>query len=79
MRLSPDQDWEKIVTIFEQHFKAIAPAEGESRGILITEETYVTPIETIGYKAAHQAYLETFGIAPITKKRRRKHSNCPYV
>ena len=69
MRLVPDQDWHKISEQFTDYFKSIAPS-----GVKVDVVThhggyaYVTPIETIGYKAAHQAYLETFGIAPIPKR-----------
>ena len=69
MRLVPDQDWHKISEQFTSYFKSIAPS-----GVKVEVVThhggyaYVTPIETIGYKAAHQAYLETFGIAPIPKR-----------
>ena len=69
MRLVPDQDWHKVSEQFTDYFKSIAPA-----GVKVDVIThhggyaYVTPIETIGYKAAHQAYLETFGKAPIPKR-----------
>ena len=69
MRLVPDQDWHKISEQFTDYFKSIAPAGVEVD--VVTHHggyAYVTPIETIGYKAAHQAYLETFGIAPIPKR-----------
>ena len=69
MRLVPDQDWHKISEQFTDYFKSIAPAGVEVD--VITHHggyAYVTPIETIGYKAAHQAYLETFGKAPIPKR-----------
>ena len=69
MRLVPDQDWHKISEKFTSYFKSIAPAGVEVD--VVTHHggyAYVTPIETIGYKAAHQAYLETFGIAPIPKR-----------
>ena len=69
MRLVPDQDWHKISEQFTSYFKSIAPS-----GVKVDVVThhggyaYVTPIETIGYKAAHQAYFETFGIEPIPKR-----------
>lgn len=69
MRLVPDQDWHKISEQFIDYFKSIAPAGVEVD--VVTHHggyAYVTPIETIGYKAAHQAYLETFGIAPTPKR-----------
>ena len=69
MRLVPDQDWHQISEQFTSYFKSIAPS-----GVKVDVVThhggyaYVTPIETIGYKAAHQAYFETFGIEPIPKR-----------
>ncbi len=66
MRLVPGQDWEKIADLFEAHFKAIAP---KSVKVEITRhhggEPYVTPIDNIGYQAAHKAYSDTFSTAPI--------------
>ena len=69
MRLVPDQNWEEISELFTNYFTSIAPA-----GVKVDVTThhggypYVTPANTIGYQAAHQAYLETFGIAPVPKR-----------
>ena len=69
MRLVPDQDWEEISELFSNHFKSLAP-----KGVNVEVIThhggyaYVTPISTIGYQAAHQAYKETFGTSPIPKR-----------
>ena len=69
MRLVPDQEWQEISKQFTDYFKALAPS-----GVHVEVVThhggyaYVTPTETIGYQAAHQAYLDTFGIAPIPKR-----------
>ncbi len=66
MRLVPHQDWHKISTLFTKHFTSIAP-----EGVSVKVHThhggfaYVTPTDHIGYRAAHQAYLETFEVAPI--------------
>jgi acetylornithine deacetylase/succinyl-diaminopimelate desuccinylase-like protein len=66
MRLVPNQDWETITALFTKHFKSIAP-----QGVKVEVTThhggqgYVTPIDNVGYKAAHQAYTDTFGVAPI--------------
>ena len=66
MRLVPNQDWEEITNLFTKHFTAIAPA-----GVTVKVKPhhggqgYVTPIESIGYKAANMAYTETFGIPAI--------------
>ncbi|KDN54216.1 dipeptidase [Flavobacterium seoulense] len=66
MRLVPNQDWEEITQLFSTHFTAIAP---KAVTVKVTPhhggQGYVTPIDSIGYKAAHLAYSETFGIAPI--------------
>lgn len=66
MRLVPNQDWEKISALFEAHFKAIAP-----KGVQVSVTThhggkpYITPTDHIGYQAAHQAYTQSFGKAPV--------------
>ena len=69
MRLVPDQDWEEISHLFTTYFKSLAP-----EGVQVEVQThhggyaYVTPIDTLGYQAAHKAYAETFGIAPVPKR-----------
>ena len=66
MRLVPDQNWNEISELFSSHFKSIAP-----KGVTIEVQThhggfaYVTPTDNLAYQAAHQAYLDTFGIEPI--------------
>lgn len=66
MRLVPDQDPEEITQLFKSHFESIAPAS-----VKVTVkphhggEAAVTPIDTVGYKAASQAYEKTFGKKPI--------------
>lgn len=66
MRLVPNQDWEEITELFKKHFESIAPA-----GVTVLVKPhhggqgYVTPIDSIGYQAAHKAYSDTFGVAPI--------------
>jgi acetylornithine deacetylase/succinyl-diaminopimelate desuccinylase-like protein len=66
MRLVPNQDWNEISELFSSHFKYIAPD-----GVTVEVQThhggfaYVTPTDNIAYQAAHQAYLDTFGIEPI--------------
>ncbi len=66
MRLVPAQDSIKISKLFEDHLNAIAPKYTK---IKVTNlhggEAYVSPIDTIEYKAAHMAYEKTFGRAPI--------------
>ena len=66
MRLVPNQDWEDITTLFTKHFESIAPS-----GVTVKVKPhhggqgYVTPIDSIGYKAANMAYTETFGVPAI--------------
>lgn len=69
MRLVPDQDWEKITELFRKHFESIAP-----KGVRVKVkphhggEAYVTPIDSIGYRAAEKAYKETMGKTPIPQR-----------
>jgi len=69
MRLVPNQDCEEITLLFKAHFESIAP---EGVTVKVTPhhggQGYVTPIDTIGYKAAAMAYKETFGTAPIPQR-----------
>ena len=66
MRLVPNQDWEVITELFKNHFESIAP---KSVKVKVTPhhggQGYVTPIDSIGYKAANKAYTETFGVPAI--------------
>lgn len=69
MRLVPDQDWKKITDLFKKHFESIAPD-----GVRVKVkphhggQAYVTPIDSVGYKAAEKAYEETFGKTPIPQR-----------
>ena len=69
MRLVPDQNWKDISVLFEKHFKAIAPA-----GVKVEVTThhgggaYVTPTDSVAYKAAEKAYHEVFGVVPHAKR-----------
>jgi acetylornithine deacetylase/succinyl-diaminopimelate desuccinylase-like protein len=69
MRLVPNQDWKKITELFTKHFESIAPA-----GVHVKVkphhggQAYVTPIDSLGYKAAEKAYEETFGKTPIPQR-----------
>jgi acetylornithine deacetylase/succinyl-diaminopimelate desuccinylase-like protein len=66
MRLVPNQAPEIITQLFTEHFKALAP-----KGVKVKVtphhggESAVTPINSIGYKAASMAYEKTFGKKPI--------------
>jgi acetylornithine deacetylase/succinyl-diaminopimelate desuccinylase-like protein len=66
MRLVPDQDPEVITQLFKNHFESIAP---KSVKVSVRPhhggEAAVTPIDSLGYKAAALAYEETFGKKPI--------------
>jgi len=69
MRLVPNQDWEEITELFEAHFTTLAP-----KGVKVKVtphhggQGYVTPIDTIEYKAAAKAYETTFGKNPIPQR-----------
>jgi acetylornithine deacetylase/succinyl-diaminopimelate desuccinylase-like protein len=62
MRLVPNQISAEITELFTHHFLSIAP-----KGVRVKVtphhggEAAVTPIDSIGYKAASMAYAETFG------------------
>ncbi|WNH13525.1 dipeptidase [Thalassobellus suaedae] len=69
MRLVPNQDWENITKLFKNHFENIAP-----KGVKVKVtphhggQGYVTPIDSIGFKAASKAYQDTFGKTPIPQR-----------
>jgi len=69
MRLVPNQDWRDISKLFKNHFEGIAP---KSVSVKVTPhhggQGYVTPIDTIAYKAASNAYKTTFGKTPIPQR-----------
>jgi len=69
MRLVPHQDWEEITELFKTHFESISP---KSVKVKVTPhhggQGYVTPIDSIGYKAASKAYADTFGKSPIPQR-----------
>ncbi len=66
MRLVPGQDPERISDLFIKYFNEIAP-----KSVKVTVTSHhggwpsVTPIDTVEYKAAEQAYTATFGKKPI--------------
>ena len=66
MRLVPGQDWEAIAELFTQHFLSIAP---KTVKVKVTKhhggQPYVTPMNSIGFKAASMAMEESWGIAPV--------------
>lgn len=69
MRLVPNQDWETITQLFKTHFESIVP-QGVTVKVIPHHggQGYVTPIDSIGYKAASHAYSDTFGKAPIPQR-----------
>jgi acetylornithine deacetylase/succinyl-diaminopimelate desuccinylase-like protein len=69
MRLVPNQSSKKIAELFTRHFEKIAP---NTVKVKVTEhhggEPYVTPIDSIEYKAAELALTETFGKKPLAMR-----------
>jgi len=66
MRLVPDQDPDEITELFTKHFQSIAP---NSVKVKVYPhhggQAYITPTDSIGYKAASMAYEKTFDKKPI--------------
>ncbi len=66
MRLVPNQNSDEITKLFTNHFKSIAPPQVK---VVVTAhhggEPAVTPIDSIAYKAAENAYEEGWGKKPI--------------
>lgn len=66
MRLVPNQSSEEIAEIFTKHFESIAPdfvkvkVNAHHGG-----EPVVTPTDSIAYRAAEQAIVDSFGKSPI--------------
>ena len=66
MRLVPNQDYEKIGELFKKYFESIAPDYIKVKvEALHGGQAYVSPIDTIGYKAASKAMEMTMGRKPI--------------
>ena len=69
MRLVPNQDHHEITKLFQTHFENIAP-----KGVFVKVtphhggQSYVTPIDNTGYRAAARAYEATFGKTPIPQR-----------
>jgi len=66
MRLVPNQDPDDITKLFTEYFSSIAP---DGVTVKITPhhggEPAVTPVDSIGYQAASNAYEKSFGKKPI--------------
>ena len=69
MRLVPNQKSEQIMSLFEAHFKKIAPAYVK---VKVSPhhggEAAVTPTDSIAYKAAARAMEKTFGKTPVPQR-----------
>ncbi len=69
MRLVPHQSSDEITELFSKHFKSIAPA-----GVKVEVhphhggEPVVTPTDSLEYKAAAMAIVDTFGKEPIPQR-----------
>lgn len=66
MRLVPNQDHKEITEMFTSHFKSLAPA---SVKVKVTPfhggQPAVTPTDSLAYKAASNAFKESWGKEPI--------------
>ena len=66
MRLVPDQDPDEITNLFTTHFESIAP---KSVKVKVTAFhgglPYVSPTDSIAYKAASKAMEDAYGKTPI--------------
>ncbi len=66
MRLVPGQDWVKISELFKNHFESIAPTSVKVNVVAHHGGTpYVTPTDSIAFKAAYKAIEESFGKQPV--------------
>ena len=66
MRLVPGQDWKHISELFTNHFKSIAPKSVKVNVVAHHGGTpYVTPTDSIAFKAAYKAIEEAFGKQPV--------------
>lgn len=66
MRLVPNQSHDQITELFTKHFLSIAP---KSVKVKVTPhhggEPYLTPMDSVAFKAASSAIEEAFGTKPI--------------
>ena len=66
MRLVPHQSSEKIMELFEKHFKSLAPKSVKVKVMPHHGgEPVVTPSNSVAYKAASMAMETTFGKKPV--------------
>ena len=65
-RLVPRQQHEKIASLFQQHFEALAPGSVTVKvDYLHGGPSYVCPIDLPAYRAAERAYREVYGKTPV--------------
>ncbi|MEM0996805.1 MAG: dipeptidase [Bacteroidota bacterium] len=66
MRLVPNQDPDKITQLFADHFNAIAPSSVKVKVMPHHGgQPAVTPIDSVGFRAASAAMRDAFGEEPI--------------
>ena len=66
MRLVPNQESKKIDKLFEDHFKAIAPAGVKVKvKSLHGGQGYTAPADSIAYQAASRALEQVYGVKPV--------------
>lgn len=69
LRLVPNQSSEKVLQLFTDHFESIAPS-----GVTVKVyphhggEPVVTPTDSLEYKAASLAMIDTFGKEPVPQR-----------
>ncbi len=69
MRLVPNQNPNKIVRLFTKHFKSIAPDSVKVKVIPHHGgHAYVTPTDSVAYKAAAMAMKKTFKKEPLPQR-----------
>lgn len=69
-RLVPNQRYEEIANLVENHIKSITPDYVDVKVYqLHGAESYVCPIDSDAYRAAEKAYTKVFGIRPLPVRR----------
>jgi acetylornithine deacetylase/succinyl-diaminopimelate desuccinylase-like protein len=62
----PGQDWKAISELFKSHFESIAPKSVKVSVVAHHGGTpYVTPTDSLAFKAAYKAIEEAFGKQPV--------------
>ncbi|HTX88797.1 MAG TPA: dipeptidase [Bacteroidales bacterium] len=66
MRLVPEQDPDKIGKLFEAHIRSVCPSSMKvTVKALQGSKAYLSPIDTLGYRAASRAIEKIFGKKPV--------------